>query len=61
MSRFAWLVLALSLTGWVGAGFAGVSPNTGAQSHSGAKIKPPQQEQEADSADSADTPKEEKR
>ena len=58
MRRFAWLVLALGLTSWGGAGFAGVSPNSGAQSHSGAKIKPPQQEQEADQASE---PKDEKR
>ncbi len=59
MRRFAWLVLALGLTSWGGAGFAGVSPNSGAQSHSGAKIKPPQQEQEAEQTHAGKT--EEKR
>lgn len=47
---FAWLILAIGLTVWSSSGFAGVSPNTGAQSQSGAKIKPPQQEHETDRA-----------
>lgn len=58
MRRFAWFVLAFALTGWGAAGFAGVSPNNGAQNHSGAKIKPPQQQQEAEQPSD---PKEDKR
>jgi len=48
MRRVVGLVLAVALTGWGSAGFSGVSPSTGAQSQSGAKIKAPQQEQEAE-------------
>jgi hypothetical protein len=55
--RFAWSVLAFALTGWSAAGFCGVSPNNGAHNHSGAKIKPPQQQE----ADQPSDPKEYKR
>jgi hypothetical protein len=59
MRRFAGLFLIVSLTGWGLAAVAGVSPSSGAQSQSGAKIKPPQQQ--AQEAEQASESKEDKR